>query len=197
MVEQDIARSAPGRPRSAEVSRGINLAALALLRERGPQGVTVEAVAQYSGSAKTTIYRRYKNRYELLRSSLAFVEDIPEPSPGLPVRERLVYLLTQFRHGLEEVVGLRALVALLHGDEDPEFTQVFRETILGPRLEVIFQTLRSGVESGELRADADYETVVSMLAGSFIARFAVRGAPPPADWADAVVDTIWPAIRAA
>jgi AcrR family transcriptional regulator len=178
------------------VSRGINLAALALLRERGPQGVTVEAVAQYSGSAKTTIYRRYKDRYELLRSSLAFVENIPEPESGLPVRERLNYLLRQFRHGLEEVVGLRALVALLHGDEDPEFTRAFRETILRPRLETILATLRDGVADGELRPDADYETVVSMMAGSYIARYAVQGTPPPADWVDSVVDTIWPAIRA-
>jgi AcrR family transcriptional regulator len=196
MVDEENTRSAPGRPRSAEVSRGINLAALALLRERGPQGVTVEAVAQYSGSAKTTIYRRYKDRYELLRSSLAFVENIPEPEAGLPVRERLNYLLRQFRHGLEEVVGLRALVALLHGDEDPEFTRAFRETILRPRLETILATLRDGVADGELRADADYETVVSMMAGSYIARYAVQGTPPPADWVDSVVDTIWPAIRA-
>ncbi|MFC8428930.1 TetR/AcrR family transcriptional regulator [Streptomyces sp. NPDC057253] len=195
MVDEEITRSAPGRPRSAEVSRGINLAALALLRERGPQGVTVEAVAQYSGSAKTTIYRRYKDRYELLRSSLAFVENIPEPEAGLPVREKLNYLLRQFRHGLEEVVGLRALVALLHGDEDPEFTRAFRETILRPRLETILATLREGVADGELRADADYETVVSMMAGSYIARYAVRGTPPPPDWVDSVLDTIWPAIR--
>ncbi|WP_078851873.1 TetR/AcrR family transcriptional regulator [Streptomyces sp. NRRL B-3229] len=196
MVDEEITRSAPGRPRSAEVSRGINLAALALLRERGPQGVTVEAVAQYSGSAKTTIYRRYKDRYELLRSSLSFVENIPEPEAGLPVRERLNYLLRQFRHGLEEVVGLRALVALLHGDEDPEFTRAFRETILRPRLETILTTLRDGVADGELRADADYETVVSMMAGSYIARYAVQGTPPPPDWVDSVLDTIWPAIRA-
>jgi AcrR family transcriptional regulator len=195
MAQNEIARPAPGRPRSEQISREIMRAALTLLRERGPQGVTMEAVSQYSGSAKTTIYRRYKNRYELLRALLSFVEDIPEPPSGMPVRERLAYLLQQFRHGLEEVVGLRSLAALLPGDEDPEFTRAFRESILRPRLDVVLETLRDGVADGELRADADYETVVSMMAGSFIARSALHGTAP-ADWADAVLDAVWPAIRA-
>ncbi|MFD0336485.1 TetR/AcrR family transcriptional regulator [Streptomyces erythrogriseus] len=130
------------------MSREIVLAALALLREKGPTGVTMEAVAQRSGVAKTTIYRRYKNRYELLRSSLAFVEDIPEPPRGIPTRERLKNLLEQFRRGVEDVVGLRALAAVLHGDEDPEFTQAFRETILRPRLDVMLGALRTGEAEG-------------------------------------------------
>ncbi|MFE9772145.1 TetR/AcrR family transcriptional regulator [Streptomyces sp. NPDC005931] len=195
MVQGENTRSVPGRPRSAEVSREIVQAALALLRERGPMGVTMEAVAQRSGVAKTTIYRRYRNRYELLRSSLGFVEDIPEPPVGVPARARLRYLLEQFRRGVEDVVGLRALAAALHGDEDPEFTRAFRETILRPRLDVMLATLRTGVADGELRADVDHETVVSMLAGSYIARSVTQGTPPP-DWADQVLDVIWPAIRA-
>ncbi|GAA3248109.1 TetR/AcrR family transcriptional regulator C-terminal ligand-binding domain-containing protein [Streptomyces labedae] len=195
MIHGENTRSAPGRPRSAEVSREIVLAALALLREKGPAGVTMEAVAQRSGVAKTTIYRRYKNRYELLRSSLAFVEDIPEPPRGIPTRERLKNLLEQFRRGVEDVVGLRALAAVLHGDEDPEFTQAFRETILRPRLDVMLGTLRTGEAEGELRAGVDHETVVSMLAGSYIARSVTQGTPP-SDWADRVLDVVWPSIRA-
>ncbi|RFU84723.1 TetR/AcrR family transcriptional regulator [Streptomyces triticagri] len=168
-------------------------AALRLLRERGPQGVTMEAVAQHSGSAKTTIYRRYRNRYELLLASLAFVEGMPEPDPGLSQRERIAFLLGQFRYGLEEVVGLRAVGALLPGDDDPEFTRAFREGVLAPRFEVLLTTLREGVVAGELREDADCPMVVNMLAGSFLARFAVEGTVP-ADWADTALDSIWPAI---
>ncbi|MEV7194255.1 TetR/AcrR family transcriptional regulator [Streptomyces sp. NPDC093510] len=195
MAQENTTRPSPGRPRSAEVSREIVAAALKLLRERGPQGVTVEAVSLYSGSAKTTIYRRHKNRYELLRASLAFVEGMPEPSATLSARERVAELLGQFRYGLEEVVGLRALAALLHGDEDPEFTRAFRDGVLQPRLDILLGALHAGVSSGELRPDADYQTVVSMMAGSFIARSAVQGSVP-ADWADSVLDTIWPALQA-
>lgn len=153
----------------------------------------MEAVAQHSGSAKTTLYRRYRNRYELLLASLAFVEGIPEPDPGLSTRERLEFLLGQFRYGMEDVVGLRSVGALLPGDEDPEFTRAFRESVLRPRFDILLQTMREGVAAGDLRADADYSTVVSMLAGAFLARFAVEGTVPT-NWADAVLDTVWPAI---
>jgi AcrR family transcriptional regulator len=195
MRQGNSGRQSPGRPRSAEVSREIVGSALQLLRERGPQGVTMEAVAQHSGCAKTTIYRRYRNRYELLRASLDFVEGIPEPPPELSTRQRLGFLLGQFRYGLEEVVGLRAVAALLHGDEDPEFTLAFRESVLRPRIDVLLGAFRDGVTDGDLRPDADYPTVVSMLAGSFIARSAMQGTVP-ADWADTVLDTLWPAVRA-
>ncbi|MFI2367654.1 TetR/AcrR family transcriptional regulator [Streptomyces sp. NPDC018833] len=170
--------------------------ALQLLRERGPQGVTMEAVALHSGCAKTTIYRRYRNRYELLRASLGFVEGIPEPPPDLSTRQRLRFLLGQFRQGLEEVVGLRALAALLRGDEDdPEFSRAFRESVLQPRIDVLLTALQQGIADGDLRPEIDCPTVVSMLAGSFIARSAMQGTVP-ADWADTVLDTLWPAVAA-
>ena len=41
-----------------DVDDGIADATLALLRTKGPRSVTVEAVAERSGIAKTTIYRR-------------------------------------------------------------------------------------------------------------------------------------------
>ena len=61
----------PGRPRRAETDRNIGEAALRLLHEAGPSGVTVEAVAAESGVAKTTIYRRHADRESVLRAALA------------------------------------------------------------------------------------------------------------------------------
>jgi AcrR family transcriptional regulator len=43
---------------------------LALLREGGPAAVTMEGVATHAGVAKTSIYRRYRNRGELLTAVL-------------------------------------------------------------------------------------------------------------------------------
>ncbi len=42
----------------------ITAAALDLLRAKGPKAVTVEAVAARADVAKTTIYRRYRDRQE-------------------------------------------------------------------------------------------------------------------------------------
>lgn len=193
MAETRVRRATPGRPRSTEVDREIVAAALRLLRERGPVGVTIEAVAQYSGSAKTTIYRRYADRTELLRATLAFVQGIPELPPHLPVRQCVTELLARFRFGIEEVVGVRSFAALLNEGDDPEFSQAFRTAVLQPRIDVILRAMRAGVAAGELRDDVDLEAVVFMLAGSYFTQAAVHGSVPP-DWAEKSVAIIWPAI---
>jgi len=182
-----------GRPRSGEVDRAIVAAALRLLGERGPARVTVEGVAEYSGVAKTTIYRRYRNRRELLRASLRFVADLPKPSAELPTPERLVVLLEQFREGLEEVVGLRVVATLFLEADDPEFAETFRRYVLTPRLNLLLRVFQDGVAAGELRPGVDYRRVVDMLVGSYFARFAIDGAVAR-DWPRSVLSLVLPLI---
>ncbi len=65
-------------------------AALSLLIERGYGELTIEAVAAESGVAKSTIYRHWPSRVELVND--AFLElkpALPVPPEG-DVRERLV-----------------------------------------------------------------------------------------------------------
>src|ERR1051325_9819002 len=51
------------------VEEGIFDATLTLLRAKGPRSVTVEAVAARSGIAKTTIYRRHRDRRDMLSAA--------------------------------------------------------------------------------------------------------------------------------
>ncbi len=184
--------SSAGRPRSGEADRAITAAALRLLAERGPARVTVEGVAEYSGVAKTTIYRRYRNRRELLHASLRSVAELPEPSPLLPTADRLVVLLEQFRQGVESV-GLRVVATLFLEAEDPEFAETFRQCVLAPRLELLHRVFQDGVAAGELRPDADYRRVGDLLFGSYFARFAIEGGVDE-EWARAVVALALPLV---
>ena len=59
-------RSARGRPVDPNKDREILEAGRKMLFERGPEAVTMEAVARAAGVAKPTLYRRYANRDELL-----------------------------------------------------------------------------------------------------------------------------------
>ena len=68
-----------GRPRSRTTDRRISEAAVGLLREVGPHAVTVDGVAQRSGVARTTIYRRFADRQALLEAAK---KDIPTMSIG-------------------------------------------------------------------------------------------------------------------
>ncbi|HSA41619.1 MAG TPA: TetR family transcriptional regulator, partial [Mycobacterium sp.] len=55
---------------------------LHLLRTGGPRAVNVEAVADHSGIAKTTIYRRHPDRRDMLATALSRVVIPPPPEFG-------------------------------------------------------------------------------------------------------------------
>ena len=108
----------PGRPRRAETDRSIGEAALRLLREAGPSGVTVEAVAAESGVAKTTIYRRHADRESVLRAALAAAVVPPDAPVGDTPRERIRWALDQVWGQMTDVLGRGGLAAILR-DDDP------------------------------------------------------------------------------
>jgi AcrR family transcriptional regulator len=61
-----LQRRSCGPRRSEETHRAVLDAAEALLAERGPAGVTFEAVARRAGAGKPTLYRWWRNRTALL-----------------------------------------------------------------------------------------------------------------------------------
>ena len=67
-----------GRPRSEEAHRAIVEATLTLLDEGGYTALTIEAVAERAGVGKTTIYRRWPSKLELV------VEAVGELRPPGP-----------------------------------------------------------------------------------------------------------------
>ncbi|MGA9277828.1 TetR/AcrR family transcriptional regulator [Ilumatobacter sp.] len=72
-------------PRAARSRERLLRAATDLLVEQGPRGVTVDAVADASGVAKSTLYRHWSSRDEMLvdvvRSNMPEMED-PDVSAG-------------------------------------------------------------------------------------------------------------------
>ena len=73
----------PGRPRSEEAHEAILTAVIELLPEHGLKGLTIEAVAAAAGVGKTTIYRRWKTKNELIVAALAGVRpDAAPPDSG-------------------------------------------------------------------------------------------------------------------
>ena len=65
------AHRAPGRPRSAQADQAIIDAIVDLLVDRGYREVTIEAVAARAGVAKTTIYRRWPSKAEMVVEAIS------------------------------------------------------------------------------------------------------------------------------
>jgi AcrR family transcriptional regulator len=73
----------PGRPRSAQSHQAILRATLELLAEVGFGVMSIEAIAARAGVGKTTIYRRYTCKEELLADAIENVrEEVLIPNTG-------------------------------------------------------------------------------------------------------------------
>lgn len=181
----------PGRPRREETDRSIHTAALALLRQRGPAAVTVEAVAADSGVAKTTIYRRYADRDAVLRAALGAAIGTPGDPAGSTPREKLEWALDQTWHQMAEVLGRGGLSAIVQ-DADPRFTDLFRN-VLSPYTDSLVALMRADMAAGALRSDLEPDTVVSLLIGAYLGELVRRGRVSD-HFSNSVLDLMWTAM---
>jgi AcrR family transcriptional regulator len=163
-------------------------AVLALVRSGGPDAVNVEAVAAASGVAKTTIYRRYANRTELLKTVLENAIEKPERLADGSVRDKIRYALEQAWRHMADVLGPGGLSAIVL-DADPRFTRLFRAA-LRPYEDALVAEIREDVDKGLLRPDVDADGVVSLFLGAYLGELIRRGTVDES-WMERCLDMIW------
>ncbi len=140
----------------------------------GVPGFNVDEVARRSGVAKTTIYRHFPSRNELLIAALDRVLQVPAtPDTGTlrgDVREFLEVVLPIFAD-----TAVRALFFDLWsaGTRDPELDRLQKEMMAG-RAGPTMTIYRRGIERGEIAPDIDYPTALEIIEGPFIVRSLAR-----------------------
>jgi AcrR family transcriptional regulator len=185
-------RPTRGRPRQPDVDRRILDASGDLIRERGPGAVHIDAVAARSGVARTTIYRRYRDRRELLTATLDRITGPGGPPVGGDVRDRLRRELERIREVLDQGLGRGGVAAVLT-DADPEFTQALRSS-LARHLEPLLQAIAEDAAQGWIRADVDPDALVNLAFGAYLGEVLRYGAERR-DWLDRTLDLLEHAVR--
>ncbi|WP_416957786.1 TetR/AcrR family transcriptional regulator [Nocardioides sp. T5] len=178
----------PGRPRAADVDRRLHETVLQLLREGGPGAVTIDGVTSHSGVAKTTIYRRYSNRGELLTAVLRQTMSAPDVPRDGNVRDKLRSALEQAWHQMSDALGPGGLAALI-SNSDPEFTELFRSA-LRPYIDMLVQRMNEDANAGVLRHDLDADGVVSLMIGAYVGELVRHGEVAPG-WLDRTIELLW------
>src|SRR3954451_5360840 len=80
-----------GRAREARADRAIVTATLELMAQRGIRDLRMDDVADRAGVGKTTIYRRYRSKAELVSDAVAtLVSEIAIPDSGSTRTDLLV-----------------------------------------------------------------------------------------------------------
>ena len=181
-----------GRPRRAETDERLMRATAELLRDKGPAGVTIEAVSAHSGVARTTIYRRFSSRRELIAAAIDELVDQPLPPPELSLEAKLRWVLDQASELLETSLG-RGTVGAIIADSDPAFTAALRHS-LERQLEALRALMQSDIEGGRLAAHVDPDAVVGLLFGAYLGEV-LRHGQPRKGWTENTVDLLRRALE--
>ena len=171
----------PGRPRDPEVDRAIVRATLQALAGEGYRGMSVEGVAAAAGVGKTTIYRRYASKEELVVAALSTLRESASPIPDTgSVRTDLAGIMTQARTHLPR--GLSLIGAVLAEEErNPGLLELVRERVIGPRRDEVVGMLRKAMDRQEIRPGIDPEAAVHAIVGSILVR-RLLGTPESDEW---------------
>ena len=164
-----------------------------ILREKGPVAVNIEAVAAASGVAKTTIYRRYESREDLLLAGIhAATTEIKIPT-DLSTYDTFRWLLRNAGEFAEHEIG-RGTAAAIITNQDPASVELLRE-MLKVRARTLAALVQERIIVGDLRADLDVRLVATVLLGAVLGQV-IRGGATDEAWADGVLDMLWPAFEA-
>ncbi|MEV0788665.1 helix-turn-helix domain-containing protein [Kribbella sp. NPDC050459] len=180
-----------GRPRLESTDERIFQAARELLRLKGPAAVNIDSVAARSGVARTTIYRRYRSRDEMLHAILEHLIDPGPLAPDLPVDEKLRWVMDQVSDILENRLGPGATAAII-ADSDPEFTTAVRSRLAG-RLSSLADLMNVDIKARRLQPTTDPDTVLGVLVGAYLAEV-LRFGSPRKGWMDRAVALLAPAV---
>ena len=166
----------PGRPRDARADAAIRQATLELLLEVGYRGLAMEAVAARAGVGKTTVYRRFASKRELVAAQLAGLQEGLElPDTGRLLTDYFALATQATRQETAFEIGRLVPRLVVEAADDPQLLELVRANLVTPRRELLKALLRRGVERGELRADLDLEEAIDMLVGPIVYRVLLSG----------------------
>ncbi|MHA2788603.1 TetR/AcrR family transcriptional regulator [Corynebacterium sp. S7] len=187
-TKKPTARQAASRNATDEK---IAASTLAIAREHGLSAVTIDSVAAHSGVAKTTIYRRYNDRMDMIigvsnQVSFEFSHDMPAS------REGIVELYRKIKDYLENQIGIR-LIGSLMASSDEDLAR-WRQRVVAPLQEEFDRYFQEAIDCGIVRKDADRGLMSSMAIGGMLLQYTTEGAIPD-DYPEKVVNILWPLVK--
>jgi AcrR family transcriptional regulator len=182
-------------PRIVRSRAAVLDATVALLGEVGHGGTSIEAIAERSGVAKTTIYRHWPTRAQLLIDAFHSGVEHVDGEPTGDLRGDLIRVAGGLGTKLRNPRWSRIMATLIDAAEsDPELAGL-SAAFTAQRRDVVRKILERGVADGELRPDLDLELAPLLVGGAlFYQRFMLRRAASQAQL-ERIVDLALDGIR--
>ncbi|MGN5633493.1 TetR/AcrR family transcriptional regulator [Streptomyces sp. AC154] len=180
-----------GRPRNAAADEAILEATRASLVDLGWSKLTMGDVATRAGVAKTTLYRRWAGKNELVVDAVAVLFDELELPDLGSLSADVQAVVLQFAALLERPETQTALMAVVaESTRDEALRTRIRDSIVDRQKRLVLQGRQRAQERGELPVEQDEVTaaltadlIFDVIAGAVVHRALVSAEPVDADWA--------------
>ena len=150
--------------------RVILAAALDLLAEVGCGAMTMEAIAARAGVGKSTVYRHWPGKLELVEDAIRTLKPVVTPPDFGSVRERVTALLVQVAIGLADSTWSSCLPAIIDAAERDPQVMAIHQRLARERRQMLVDLLAEGVEAGEVAGDVDLYMLSESLIGPIVMR---------------------------
>jgi AcrR family transcriptional regulator len=180
-----------GRPRDKEATERIRTVAADVIASSGYAGFSLDLVAERTGVAKTTIYRRWPSKDHLVVEVVTkLLQDIPLRDTG-EVRRDLITLVTGGAASLAYLQDTGNLVSELVAvaGRHPELRIALQDVWAGRRQAAI-GLLEKAVDRGQVLEGCDLALLVDELIGPLWYRLLVTGEHSDAAYAALLVDDV-------
>jgi len=177
-------------PRVVRSRAAVLGAALELVAECGIPETSVEGIAERSGVAKTTIYRHWNSKAEVVLEAIGSTMTPPEDPDTGTLSEDLRRMLGDLAEALSSGPLSTYLTTIMDAAaRDEEFAALHRRELSGRHV-VVRDVIARGITRGELPAGTDPEEVLTMVTGPVFYRCTVTHGEVDKHFTDLVVDRV-------
>jgi TetR/AcrR family transcriptional regulator, regulator of autoinduction and epiphytic fitness len=179
-------------PRVERSRRVILQAVLDELGDVGYGTLTIEAVAARAGVGKSTIYRHWPGKLELVEAAFRTLKaPIVVPDEGT-LRDRVITVIEQIAGLVQQSTYSTCMPALIDAAERDPKVREFHTRFSSERRAVLVGMLQDAVKTGELPPATDPELLADALVGPILLRRLMLAQPVDRTIARAIVDQLLP-----
>jgi AcrR family transcriptional regulator len=175
-------------PRIERTHRLVLEATAELLGECGFGRTSIEAISERSGVARSTIYRHWPDRTELLLESIGKRVEMTRATDTGDLRADLIRLYSHLGEMLNDE-ATRSMVAsfVAEATRDPELAAL-NSKFIEARRQATSELIKNAVERGDLPTETDPDQMAHDLAGGIFFRGLVLRQPTDETWIATHVD---------
>ncbi|MEJ5256559.1 MAG: TetR/AcrR family transcriptional regulator [Acidimicrobiales bacterium] len=162
-------------PRVVRTRRDVLAAARSVLLEEGWERVTVSRVADRSGYARTTLYRHWPQRLDLLRDLIGEEARLVHTTPTGDLRADLIAELEAFRVAVTSSGLGRVMIAIGQQARDDAELADLNRSMRADGARVLDEIVTAAIVRGELDGRVDANSAVAQLVGPVLFGYLFEG----------------------